>query len=228
MVDPSPPSLEIIGTGQNAIEHAQSLYGSSSINHTAYQTTTSFSSLWKLADDQSGLQTNEVIRIGSYPGGRDIVDETSTEVDSIRGSLLWIEGLPHYVTVTGYNRAGVSTTASGKSVALDTTPPTLGQVCPGFIDEHTFTLSQNFLPPSPLSLSLTPQVMCTVTGFPPPLPLPPSSPSSTSSVVECQWSNVADPHSGITEFTISILQRDYLVFNATLDGTIYLPLLHHA
>ena len=130
VVDPSPPSLEVIGTGENAIERAQSVYGSSSsINHTAYQTTTSFSALWQLIDAQSGPQTSSVVRIGSYPGGGDIVGETTTEDGSIRGNLGPVEGLPHYVTVTGYNRAGIPTTASGKAVALDTSPPTLGLVC---------------------------------------------------------------------------------------------------
>ena len=136
IVDPSPPSLEVIGTGENAIERAQSVYGSSSsINNTAYQTTTSFSALWQLTDPQSGQKTSAVVRIGSYPGGVGIVvGETTAEHGSIRGNLESVEGLPHYVTVTGYNRAGIPTTASGKAVALDTSPPTLGQVCSHFID----------------------------------------------------------------------------------------------
>ena len=129
VVDPSPPSLEVIGTGENAIEHAQSLFGQSHINHTMYQVSPSFSALWWLNDDESGAQTGKVVSIGSYPGGGDILAEHDISDDSIRGNLETEDGVPHYVTVTGYNRAGLGITVSGRSIALDTSPPTLGQVC---------------------------------------------------------------------------------------------------
>ena len=128
VIDPSPPSLEVLGTGENAIEHAQSNNNGISINHTTYQTTPSFSSLWRLHDDHSGLNGSSVVRIGTYPGGSDVQDQTTTVDGSVRGRL-WDEGIPHYVTVTGTNRAGVSSTVSSRAVVLDTSPPTLGQVC---------------------------------------------------------------------------------------------------
>ena len=40
-------------------------------------------------------------------------------------------------------------------------------------------------------------------------------------MVECQWSNITDPHSGISEFTITILHEDLLVFNTTTTGILY-------
>ena len=66
--------------------------------------------------------------------------------------------------------------------------------------------------------SLSLQLTCSVTGYPPPLPLTHLSPSLTPSVVECQWSEFEDPHSGITEFALSVSQAEQLLFNTTLDG----------
>ena len=127
IIDPSPPSLEILGTGYNAIEHAQSSSEGSSINHTTYQTSPSFSALWQLTDDQSGPDSTVTVHIGTYPGGSDLQDETTPD-HSIRSSLTGGEGVPHYVTVTGANNAGVLATASSKSVVRDSSPLTLGEV----------------------------------------------------------------------------------------------------
>ena len=54
--------------------------------------------------------------------------EYTVSDDRIRGRLGGVDGEPHYVTVTGYNRAGVPATASSRAVVLDTSPPTLGEV----------------------------------------------------------------------------------------------------
>lgn len=226
VIDPSPPTLEVISTGENAVERAQSVYGSSSVNHTTYQTSRSSSAVWQLGDEQSDTQTGAVVRIGSYPGGGNIVGETVVEGGNIRGSLEAVEGLPQYVTVTGTNRARLSTIASGRAVVMDTSPPSFGQVCISIFDTLLGTLyhSSPSLSAS-LSFSASLQLICSVTGFPPPLPLPPSSPSATPSVVECQWSNITDPHSGVSDFTLAISQGGLLIFNTTLPG-IYHPLKH--
>lgn len=100
----------------------------SSINHTTYQTTPSFSALWTLTDDQSGPVNNATVRIGTYPEGSDVQDETTTSDNSIRSSITGGEGIPHYVTVSGANKAGVLATTSSRSLILDTSPPTLGEV----------------------------------------------------------------------------------------------------
>lgn len=127
VIDPSPPSLEIIGTGENAIEHAQINY--EEFNHTTYQINPSVSSLWQLTDNQSGHESSVVVRIGTYPGGSDVQNETQIfEDDSIRSSLYGEEGIPHYFTITAYNRAGLSTTTFSKPITIDSTPPTDGEV----------------------------------------------------------------------------------------------------
>ena len=128
VVDPSPPTLEVVGTGENAIEHAQFYNEEMSINHTMYQTNPSISTLWRLTDDQSGLVSSATVRIGTYPGGGDVQNETATASDHVRSGLTGGEGIPHYVTVAGTNRAGGRSTASSKATVVDTSPPTLGQV----------------------------------------------------------------------------------------------------
>ena len=128
IIDPSPPSLEVIGTGGNAIEHAQINHDQSALDHITYQTNPSFSSLWQLSDDQSDHESGSVVRIGTYPGGSDVQNETETSDDSIRSILQGQEGVPHYITVTGANRARLSATATSRAVVLDTSPPTPGEV----------------------------------------------------------------------------------------------------
>lgn len=127
VIDPSPPTIEILGTGENAIERAQSTTGDVPINHTIYQTTPSFSSLWETYDGQSELEDSALVSVGTYPGGRDVLDST-TPTNHIRTTATEGEGLPHYVTVQATNRAGVSAVATGDSVVLDTSAPTLGEV----------------------------------------------------------------------------------------------------
>ena len=114
--------------GENAIEHAQSSNSGSPINHNTYQTTASFSALWKTIDHQSGPQSNITVSIGTYPGGSDVQSETTIPVDYIRRSMDGGEGIPHYVTVTAASRAGVSASTSSEALVLDTSPPTIGQV----------------------------------------------------------------------------------------------------
>ena len=72
-----------------------------------------------------------------------------------------------------------------------------------------------------LSLSLSPQLTCSITGFPPPLPLSPSTLSLTPSLVECQWSSINDPQSGVREVTLSISQENHIIFNTTLPGNYF-------
>ena len=131
VIDPSPPIPEIFGVGENAIEHAQSTPEREVHSpRSMYQTTSSFSSLWGTRDKESGVGESEStsVRIGTYPGGRNVLDATTIS-DYIRTTASGGAGLPHYVTIETTNRAGLSAVArSSTSVVVDTTPPSLGQV----------------------------------------------------------------------------------------------------
>ena len=141
IIDPSPPTPEIFGVGENVIEHAQSAPEGEVHNiRSVYQTTSSFSSLWGARDEESGVDEGEStsVHIGTYPGGRDVL-ETTTIDDHIRTTANAGTGLPHYVTIETTNRAGLSATAtSSASVVVDTTPPSIGQVSKGHLSNtHT-------------------------------------------------------------------------------------------
>ena len=132
VIDSSPPSLGIIGTGNQAIERAQStgdLNEDDLITHEEYQAASTFSSIWEARDDDSGLAGDVLVRIGTYPGGEDTKDEIAVTENYIRGSIMSNEGLPSYVTVVAENRAGLVTTAVSSPVVMDTTPPLTGLVC---------------------------------------------------------------------------------------------------
>ena len=124
VIDPQPPTLDILSVGQNAIERAQSY----AANHTTYQTTASFSALWEASDSQSGLENGAIYTIDTYPGRRDIQAGTASLDNHIYGSIDGESGIPHYLTVEVTDRAGVSTVRTSNSIVLDTSPPTVGEV----------------------------------------------------------------------------------------------------
>ena len=124
IIDTSPPSVEVVGTGNQAIEHAQ---GNSS-DHMNYQSFDTYSSIWRAADPQSGLADDAMVRVGTFPGGDDVTSSRRVSGNYIRDRIVSMEGRPIYVTVTATNGAGVESSAISEPISLDTTPPAIGEV----------------------------------------------------------------------------------------------------
>ncbi len=109
-----PPSLRIFGIGpDDATEHAQ-------VNGNVYQKTSAFSVSWDLS-----RQTNErtFIKVGTFPGGDDIKDETEVAENYFRGVVSSGEGIPLYLTVTAVDGAELESVAISDAVVMDISPP---------------------------------------------------------------------------------------------------------
>lgn len=126
IIDTSPPFLEVIGTGHQAIERAQST--DDGIGHQAYQSSDVYSAVWDVADSESGILDDVMVQVGTFPGGSDITPSRMVSSDHIRDRVAVAEGLPTYVTVTAANGAGVETVAMSEPITMDTSPPITGQV----------------------------------------------------------------------------------------------------
>ena len=130
IIDTSPPSLEVIGTGSQAIERAQY----STNTHESYQSVDLYSSIWSAHDLQSGVPGDVMVKIGTFPGGSDISSNITVPDDYIRTRITTREeGTPTYVTVTATNGARVESTAISEPITLDTSPPFIGEVSPNLI-----------------------------------------------------------------------------------------------
>lgn len=129
VIDPSPPSLEIIDTGPQAIERTQFSGDLNVSSSSTYQTEAGYSSIWRASDDESGLSSETTVDIGTYPNGRDIVVNGMTVSDKyIREDIMSVDGVATYVTVTVTNGAGVVSTRTSRPIVRDTTPPITGEV----------------------------------------------------------------------------------------------------
>ncbi len=131
VIDSSSPSLGIVGTGSQAIERSQAageINGNVPISHQEYQTTPTFSAIWDVEDEESGVMGNTLFKVGTYPGGGDIESETTVVENYIRSSIGYDGGVPTYITVTAENEAGLVTTVTSEPIVLDTTPPMVGEV----------------------------------------------------------------------------------------------------
>ena len=126
VIDSVPPSLEIIETGSQAIENAQSNSGDSPAS-SVYQVEAGYSSIWRANDAQSGL-SNQTVDIGTYPYGSDISDNMVISENYIRSQITSADGVATYVTVTVTNGAGVESGRTSSPIVRDTTPPTVGEV----------------------------------------------------------------------------------------------------
>ena len=124
-VDQTAPFLNIIESGQLAVEQYQSLVATT---HKDYQNTAGFSTVWEAMDKDSGVGNTVLVKIGSFPGGSNIESERPVMENYIRSSIMSIEGLPSYITVSANNRAGSSTTVSSEPLVLDTSPSLAGEV----------------------------------------------------------------------------------------------------
>lgn len=130
IIDPTSPDLDFITVGANAIELglAREL-GGNIPDHQPYQTEKLLSAAWTASDTESGLQTGQLLKVGSYPGGADIIEEMSIDDNYVRGLEMSDDaGQPNYVTVSVWNRAGVRKDVTAPAVAWDQTPPQQGEV----------------------------------------------------------------------------------------------------
>ena len=130
IIDPTSPDLDFIAVGANAIEFglAREL-GGNIPDHQPYQTEKLLSAAWTASDTESGLKTGQLVKVGSYPGGADIIEEMAIDDNYVRGLEMSDDaGQPNYVTVSAWNRAGVRKDVTAPSVAWDQTPPQQGEV----------------------------------------------------------------------------------------------------
>ena len=114
-VDSSPPAINIHGASHKAVENISS--------NSTYQTEQTFSSIWTVSEDSGEIIDHVTVSIGSYPGGKDFVNETEIAVDHIRENIMAPEGVSSYVTVTARNRAGLETIQYSNPVVMDTSSP---------------------------------------------------------------------------------------------------------
>ena len=130
VIDPSPPEIAFIAVGANAIElGTTSEAGGVARQHQPYQTEQLLSATWTATDVESGMRDERIVKMGSYPGGSDIIAETAVTDDFVRGLEMSANtGEPNYVTVSVWNRAGVRHDVTAPSVAWDQTPPHQGEV----------------------------------------------------------------------------------------------------
>ncbi len=127
VIDSVPPSLEIIETGPQAIENAQTISGDSPVS-SVYQIEAGYSSIWRASDAQSGLSNQTLVDIGTYPYGSDISDDMAISENYIRSQIMSADGVATYVTVTVTNGAGIESRRTSSPIVRDTTPPTVGEV----------------------------------------------------------------------------------------------------
>ena len=126
VIDPMPPSLEIIEIGPQAIENAQ--LSRDTPASSAYQVEAGYSSIWRASDVQSGLSNQTLVDIGTYPYGNDISDDIAISENYIRSQIMSTDGVATYVTVTVTNGAGVESKRTSSPIVRDTTPPTVREV----------------------------------------------------------------------------------------------------
>lgn len=115
IIDSSPPIITILDTSHRALENITS--------SSTYQTEQTFSSVWTIAEDRSENIDRVSVKIGSYPGGDDLMSESETEVDHIREDISAPEGVPSYVTISARNKAGLESIQHSEPIIMDTSPP---------------------------------------------------------------------------------------------------------
>ena len=130
VIDPVPPSLEITRTGIRAIEESQFGGGGnmSTSSYRVYQFGSEYSSIWRVSDDESGVSSDSLVDIGTYPNGRDISSGVTVSDNYIRDEITSPDGVATYVTVTVANGAGIMSTRTSSPIVRDTTPSVTGQV----------------------------------------------------------------------------------------------------
>jgi hypothetical protein len=126
IIDTTPPSLEFIATGYQAIEHAQSTGGN--VEQERYQSSDLFSAVWEAADAQSYIPDDVIVQVGTFPGGSDVSQGRRVSGNDLRERISVPEGQPTYVTLSAVNGAGLESIAISEPITMDTTPPLTGEV----------------------------------------------------------------------------------------------------
>ena len=127
IIDSTPPEVAFTAVGVNTIA-ASEMEGIAQ-EHQPYQTEQLLSATWTAADPESGIQDKRLVKIGSYPGGSNIIAESSVTDDFVRSLQMSDDaGEPNYITVSVWNRAGVRQDVTAPAVAWDQTPPHQGEV----------------------------------------------------------------------------------------------------
>lgn len=130
VIDSSPPEVAFIAVAANAVELGTASETEDVVHeHQPYQTEQLLSATWRAADPESGIEDERLVKIGSYPGGSDIIAEMPVTDDNVRSLEMSANaGQPNYVTVSVWNRAGVRQDVTAPAVAWDQTPPRQGEV----------------------------------------------------------------------------------------------------
>ena len=128
IIDPTPPHLQVGRAGLYALEYATYSYGETETGDIQYQTMPSYSATWSAADLEGGVVGGATIKTGTYPGGGDISNYSTTVENYVRGTVGVRDGLSNYVTVSVWNSAGLQSTATTNAVVVDTSTPQSGEV----------------------------------------------------------------------------------------------------
>lgn len=130
IIDSTPPEVAFIAVGANAIELGTASEVENVVHeHQPYQTEQLLSATWRANDTESGVRNERLVKIGSYPGGSDIIAETTVTDDYVRSLEMSANaGEPNYVTVSVWNRAGIRQDVTAPAITWDQTPPRQGEV----------------------------------------------------------------------------------------------------
>ena len=120
VIDASPPAIDILQTGQKAVENITS--------DSIYQNEQTFSSTWTVSEESGEAISHVTATVGSYPGGDDLMNTTQVAADHIRVDITAPEGVASYVTVTATNKAGLVGSQYSAPVVMDTSLPEVNYV----------------------------------------------------------------------------------------------------
>ena len=128
IIDTTPPVFDEIVLGGNNIDLSELHYGRTEQQY--YQSDEHLFARWRSSDGESGLVEDYVVRVGSYPGGDDIVGDFYTPTGSLQNRTYSpeLEGIPQHITLVTENRAGLRTEIGLPPVVMDTSPPQQGEV----------------------------------------------------------------------------------------------------
>lgn len=84
--------------------------------------------MWSISEEKEAGDISTVVKIGSYPGGSDLMNDTEAPYGYIRDYIRGTDGTPNYITVSSVNSAGLKGEAYSGPIILDTSLPPNGKV----------------------------------------------------------------------------------------------------